>query len=48
LATQGVKQVCNWYACNDCRDLQNARGVINITGLASDHNGNFRRWKADP
>jgi hypothetical protein len=40
----GAKQVCTWYACHDCAPLQQQYGITNLTGLASAHNGNYRRW----
>ncbi|MBY0460847.1 MAG: HINT domain-containing protein, partial [Gemmataceae bacterium] len=41
---QGAKQVCTWYACKECRDLQIEYGVNNLTGYASSHNGVYARW----
>ena len=38
ISTQGVKQASSHYSCHSCEGIQKERGIINITGNASDHN----------
>lgn len=40
----GTRQASSHYACPDCENYQNQHGINNVTGNASDHDGQVTRF----